>query len=360
MGIEKLVNDCSKEVDRKVNPKLTLLGNEVPESLQGIRVSYFAPEDYPDGKYYTDGRRGIVFLPPYEEYYKILTSRNRGVIGEEVQERLEKTEFIIFGCGSVGAPILLALAQLGGTNFFVVDGDKIEPSNLNRQPGDCFHIGMYKVDNLEECVLGVNPYINIVTDNRFITKEAVEEIFDDLKKKGRKDVFCIFAMDDAECFVTANERAHELGIPLILLLDIGHSVHSSFFDYSNVRTRLFNGRMSLKDSEISFLEIISKFVSIKDLPIEYLSSIKGLIENSGGGVPQVKTASEKAASIACEIILSHFEGKKQKGHSMHNTKNNQLTRRQKFLDRITSIARLYEIARLKKSLKGTKNRNSLN
>jgi hypothetical protein len=45
---------------------------------------------------------------------------------------LDSTEFLIIGCGGLGASIAVQLAAMGARHFLLVDGDSIEESNLNR------------------------------------------------------------------------------------------------------------------------------------------------------------------------------------------------------------------------------------
>lgn len=44
----------------------------------------------------------------------------------------QDTDFVIVGCGGLGSQIAVQLAALGAHNFFLVDGDRIDESNLNR------------------------------------------------------------------------------------------------------------------------------------------------------------------------------------------------------------------------------------
>jgi molybdopterin/thiamine biosynthesis adenylyltransferase len=48
------------------------------------------------------------------------------------QHRFAEQEFVILGCGGVGANVAVALAALGARRMLLIDGDRIESSNLNR------------------------------------------------------------------------------------------------------------------------------------------------------------------------------------------------------------------------------------
>ena len=47
-------------------------------------------------------------------------------------DAVHDTDFVIVGCGSLGSQIASQLAALGARHFFLVDGDRIEESNLQR------------------------------------------------------------------------------------------------------------------------------------------------------------------------------------------------------------------------------------
>ena len=54
-------------------------------------------------------------------------------IGEAGQEKLKKARVVIAGSGGLGSPISLYLAAAGVGTLRIIDNDKVELSNLNRQ-----------------------------------------------------------------------------------------------------------------------------------------------------------------------------------------------------------------------------------
>ncbi len=76
--------------------------------------------------------------------------RRRGhPFGREAQERLAASRVVLFGAGGGGCHVLQDLVALGVGRLTVVDYDRVEPSNLNRQclyrPAD---VGLSKIDVL--------------------------------------------------------------------------------------------------------------------------------------------------------------------------------------------------------------------
>ena len=65
-----------------------------------------------------------------DRYSRQIILKKVGVIG---QKKLLKSKVLIVGAGGLGSPIAIYLAALGIGSIGIVDKDKIEISNLNRQ-----------------------------------------------------------------------------------------------------------------------------------------------------------------------------------------------------------------------------------
>ena len=59
--------------------------------------------------------------------------RTETLLGKEKLERIQKTRIMVIGLGGVGGTALSALYRSGFRHFVLVDNDKVDPSNLNRQ-----------------------------------------------------------------------------------------------------------------------------------------------------------------------------------------------------------------------------------
>jgi tRNA A37 threonylcarbamoyladenosine dehydratase len=89
--------------------------------------------------------------------------RSEALLGAEVMERLRNTRVIIFGVGGVGSYAAEALIRTGLTHLTIVDGDTVQPSNINRQlPATRATIGRPKVEALKERLSEINPEAEIV------------------------------------------------------------------------------------------------------------------------------------------------------------------------------------------------------
>ena len=83
-------------------------------------------------------------LDDYKRFEKQIILKNFGVNG---QKKILNSKVLIIGLGGLGCPLLTYLASSGVGKIGIVDHDKIEISNLNRQTLFSINdIGKYKVD----------------------------------------------------------------------------------------------------------------------------------------------------------------------------------------------------------------------
>ena len=84
--------------------------------------------------------------------------------------KISQSRILILGCGGTGTHVAWNLAALGIRNFVLIDDDKVELSNLNRQLlYDLNDIGTYKVDALEKNLkIGFRVLKSLHTKKEFI------------------------------------------------------------------------------------------------------------------------------------------------------------------------------------------------
>ena len=98
-----------------------------------------------------------------------------GVVG---QKRIFSSKVLVIGAGGLGCPLILYLANSGVGNIGIVDNDKIEISNLNRQvlftEDD---IGKYKVSQAKKIIKRINKKINVKIFKERLNKKNIKRIF---------------------------------------------------------------------------------------------------------------------------------------------------------------------------------------
>ena len=85
-------------------------------------------------------------------------------VGVEGQERLARARVLVVGAGGLGSPASLYLAAAGVGTIGIVDFDRVELTNLQRQLlHDTASVGRAKTDSARQRLAAVNPHVRVVT-----------------------------------------------------------------------------------------------------------------------------------------------------------------------------------------------------
>ena len=80
---------------------------------------------------------------------------------EEIAEKLRSSTVGIAGLGGLGSNVAMALSRAGIGRLIIVDFDRVERSNLNRQAYDMEQVGLRKTESLMYNIEKVNPDVNV-------------------------------------------------------------------------------------------------------------------------------------------------------------------------------------------------------
>ncbi len=127
-------------------------------------------------------------MPSEEAFRHALQLRH----GKELQERFSHACVAVCGLGGLGSHIAMALARAGIGKLHLIDFDRVELSNLNRQQYNTAQIGMRKTEALRENLLAAMPYCAICTDYVRMTAENTAALL------AKDDIVCE-AFDAPEC-----------------------------------------------------------------------------------------------------------------------------------------------------------------
>ena len=106
------------------------------------------------------------------------TSRFEKMVGEEAISLLGKKKVLVLGCGGVGGYVVEALARSGIGTLVLVDFDKVDITNINRQIIALEStIGLLKVDVLEKRVKDINPECKVIKISDFIDLNNLNLLF---------------------------------------------------------------------------------------------------------------------------------------------------------------------------------------
>jgi len=147
-------------------------------------------------------------LSPAElaRYSRHLALREIGVAG---QEKLKAAKVLVVGAGGLGSPSILYLAAAGVGTIGIVDFDKVDISNLQRQVlFDTASVTRPKADAAREKLLALNPDIKVVAHAVELRAANVREIFSQYD----------LVLDGTDRFATrylTNDACVLLGKPLV-------------------------------------------------------------------------------------------------------------------------------------------------
>lgn len=129
--------------------------------------------------------------------------------GEEGQERLLNAKVLVIGAGGLGSPILNYLAAAGVGHITVLDDDRVELSNLQRQTIHTeARVGELKVESARQALMGLNSSISVDARAERLTPANALELFN------AHDI----VLDGADNFATrylSNDAAELTGTPLV-------------------------------------------------------------------------------------------------------------------------------------------------
>lgn len=134
-------------------------------------------------------------------------NRTRLLFGDAAIKKLSSATIMVVGCGAVGSFAIEALARSGIGNLILIDSDRIEESNINRQLFALDStINKEKVAVAQQRINDINPEINVVAKKLFFDKDTNLEIQPD---------FVIDAIDTVSSKIALYQWCQSHGIPFI-------------------------------------------------------------------------------------------------------------------------------------------------
>ncbi len=216
-------------------------------------------------------------------------SRTELLIGKESLEKLSNAKVIIYGIGGVGSYIVEGLARAGVGHIIIVDYDKVDITNINRQI-EAVHstIGKYKVDVMKERILDINPSAIVEAYKPDEIEGGEEQLID------KSITYVVDAIDTITNKFKVIEKANIENVRIISATGAGNKLDPTMFEVADIYKtsvcpvcRIL--RKELKKRNIKHLKVVySKEepikIDIEDKPkekllgsISFVPSVAGLI-----------------------------------------------------------------------------------
>ncbi len=156
--------------------------------------------------------------------------RTEQLIGRAGLEKLNRSRVAVVGLGGVGSFALEALVRAGVGSLVLVDHDRLEPSNLNRQLLALNStLGQLKVEAARERARDINPVVDLTTWPVFCSAENCSEIL-----RGKLD-YVIDAIDVVASKVILIRAARELSIPVASAMGAGNKLDPTAFRIADLK-----------------------------------------------------------------------------------------------------------------------------
>ncbi len=147
------------------------------------------------------------------------TMRTEMLLGPEAISKLAASKVAVFGIGGVGGFACEGLARAGIGELELIDSDRVDPTNINRQIialSDT--VGLSKAELMKERVLRINPGIKV----------TAREVFFGPENRGDFDFSCydyvVDAIDSIKSKVQLIAASKEMGTPVISAMGAGNKL----------------------------------------------------------------------------------------------------------------------------------------
>lgn len=222
-------------------------------------------------------------------------SRLEKIIGTDNLNNIQNKSVLVLGVGGVGGYVVEALARSNIGTLILVDYDKVDVTNINRQIVALNStIGKSKVDVLEKRIKDINSGCKVIKIDKFIDENNYLELFDN-----NIDYF-VDACDTVLVKKLVIKECLKRSIPFISSMGTGNKLDPSKLEITDIRKTVNDPlarilRKFIKDEKINKKVMV---LSSKELPIKTGDRTPG----SSAFVP-----SSAGLLIASYIIRSFIE-----------------------------------------------------
>ena len=211
--------------------------------------------------------------------------REELLIGDKINILKEKT-ILVLGLGGVGGYVVESLARCGIGNLILVDYDKVDITNINRQIIATYDtIGKLKTECFKERIADINKECNVTILNMFYGEENRDSLFN------QKIDYVIDCCDSLNSKVILIEECFKRNIPVISCMGTGNKLHPEKFLITKLKKTEYDPlakklRFLLKNKK-ELLEVDVLYSTEQPKPyqgkigsISYVPSVAGLLLTS--------------------------------------------------------------------------------
>lgn len=183
--------------------------------------------------------------------------RTKILIGQDGIEKLEKSNVAVVGIGGVGGHVCEMLVRAGIGNLTIIDFDKIDETNINRQVvANTETVGLLKTDVMKEILIKINPNCNVKTICEQLSKDNVDKVL-----TAEKYDFVVDAIDNVTNKIDLICFCKENGIKIVSAMGVGNRIGIPNFKVTDIYKTANDGlakvlRKKLRERGISSLDVV--------------------------------------------------------------------------------------------------------
>lgn len=170
------------------------------------------------------------FYGGIQKFMEGFLQRTSLLIGDHGIQRLQDAFVIIIGLGGVGSYAAEALARSGIGHLTLVDRDRVEATNLNRQlPALHSTLGRFKCEVMAERIRDINPDIDLRVLPAEYTPETAEDILN------LPYDFVLDAIDSLTNKIHLIEHCLKKGLPIISSMGAANRLDPLKFQITDIK-----------------------------------------------------------------------------------------------------------------------------
>jgi len=261
--------------------------------------------------YYSWNDKLIHFLPQ-KLHEELRTTRNKGLITHEEQEKFRKFKIGIAGL-SIGQSAAYTIAVNGGCEVMhLADFDVISATNTNRMRASFDAVGMNKAVYLAKMIYEINPYAKLELFLDGLTEDNMDKFFTGIDA-------VVDEIDHFPTKVRIREEAQRRKIPVIMAADVADAVGLDIERYDlDPKQEFFNSKLDqndldlLKSPDFKFEDMARIFIKMNggDKAPQKLLDVVPLIGRELAGPPQLGSTAFLSGTVISYVVRKIALGEK--------------------------------------------------
>ena len=156
-------------------------------------------------------------------------TRTEQLLGDEALKKIKQAKVAVFGLGAVGSFTVEALARTGVGSFSLIDFDKIDPTNINRQIYALHStIGKKKATIAKKRIKDINPDCIVEIHDSFVNAKSLETLLSN-------DIDVVIdAIDGLNSKINLICKAKEKGLKIVSSMGAAGKTDASMIEISDI------------------------------------------------------------------------------------------------------------------------------